>query len=134
MPVKKHSELIVWQKAMDWVEAVYRATENFPSVERFGLARQLRESAVSVPSNISEGFGQLTTAAYLRYLGIARGSLYEAETQTEIAARLRYLSSTDVSDLTAKSAEVGRFLNNLLRSLHDLPNPRVSSTKTHSTT
>jgi four helix bundle protein len=126
MPVKKHSDLIAWQKAMGWVEAVYRATEHFPGVERFGLTRQLRESAASVPSNISEGFGQLTTAAYIRHLGIARGSLCEAETQIEIASRVHYLSGPETDALMSSSGEVGRFINNLLRSLYHTPNARKS--------
>ena len=88
--VRHYRELIVWQKAMDLVMRVYEATECFPQRELFGLTNQLRRAAVSIPSNIAEGQGRNTTADFLRFLSIARGSLQELETQILIASRLRY--------------------------------------------
>ena len=81
-----YKELIVWQKAMMLVEAVYRHMRSFPADERFRLCDQLSRAVVSIPSNIAEGYGRGAPLEYARYLGIARGSLYEVETQLEIAA------------------------------------------------
>lgn len=80
---------------MELVELVYRLMRSFPSTERFRLCDQLGRSVVSIPSNIAEGNGRESKSEYARFLGIARGSLYETETQLEIAKRLGY-----VNDLT----------------------------------
>jgi four helix bundle protein len=111
-----HKELIVWQKAMDLVVAVYKLTKAFPKTEMYGLASQIQSAAVSVPSNIAEGHGLKQTQAYARHLAIASGSLAELETQLEIAGRLGYLSpgSRPVID---QASEVGRMLWGLRRSL-----------------
>jgi four helix bundle protein len=111
-----HKELIVWQKAMELVVAVYKLTKSFPKIETYGLASQIQRAAVSVPSNIAEGHGLKQTQAYARHLAIANGSLTELETQLEIADRLGYLSleSRQVID---QASEVGRMLWGLRRSL-----------------
>ncbi|MFY7853623.1 MAG: four helix bundle protein, partial [Brevundimonas sp.] len=89
-----YRDLDVWKLAVDWVEAVYRATSNWPSEERFGLTSQLRRAAVSVASNIAEGAARRSTGEFLQFIGMARGSLAEAETQLLIASRLGYLDAT----------------------------------------
>ncbi len=86
MPVKRYTDLIVWQKAMDLVEIVYRDIEDFPKEELYGLTAQMRRAAVSVPSNIAEGQGSSTIKCYIHHLGIAHGSLCELETQAFIAS------------------------------------------------
>jgi four helix bundle protein len=111
-----HKELIVWQKAMDLVVAIYRITKSFPKTEVYGLARQMQRAAVSVPSNIAEGHGLKQTQAYARHLAIANGSLTELETQLEIAHRLGYLT-TENESIIAQAGEVGRMLAGLRRSL-----------------
>lgn len=112
---KDFRELIVWQKAMNMVTEIYRATQAFPSEERFGLTSQLRRAAVSVPSNIAEGQGRLTKGEFRQFLGNAKGSLAEVETQLMISRNLGYLSDPD--RLLEQTAEVARLLNGLLRSL-----------------
>ena len=92
MKVKSYQELIAWQKAMDLVEDVYRASKSFPKEETYALTSQIRRAAVSVPLNIAEGQGRRTTSDFLRHLSIAYGSLCEVETQILIAVRLRYLT------------------------------------------
>jgi len=111
-----HKELIVWQKAMQLVVAVYKLTKSFPKTEIYGLASQIQRAAVSIPSNIAEGHGLKQTQAYARHLAIANGSLAELETQLEIANLLGYLSpeSRQVID---QASEVGRMLWGLRRSL-----------------
>ncbi len=117
MTVKKYSDLIVWQKAMDLVEMVYRYTEDFPKEELYGLTSQIRRAGVSVPSNIAEGHGRAATKSYIYHLGIAHGSLCELETQGFIAARRGFLEKTRLENLISKSSEVGRLLNGLIKSL-----------------
>jgi len=100
---RSHRDLVAWQVAIDLVEGVYRLTEGFPSEERFGLATQLRRAAVSVPSNIAEGAGRIGEKEFVRFLGIARGSLSEVETQLHIARRLGYINaSNDVDALISR--------------------------------
>ena len=112
-----YRELIVWQKAMDLVEAVYKASTKFPHDEIHGLTSQIRKAAVSVPSNVAEGQGRRTTADFLRHLSIAYGSLLEVETPTLIASRLNYLATEKCNELLERTAEVGRLMNGLMSSL-----------------
>jgi four helix bundle protein len=117
MSGQSYSDLIAWQKAMDLVEAVYKATARFPKEEQFGLSSQLRRAVVSVPSNIAEGQGRRSTNDFLRHLAIARGSLCEVETQVLIAGRLAYLDEEIVRHLVRASAEIGKLINGLSNSL-----------------
>jgi four helix bundle protein len=117
MCARNYRELIVWQKAMDFVELIYRATVGFPKEEVYGLTGQLRKSAVSIPSNIAEGEGRQSDGDFCRFLRIAHGSLREAETQILIAARLGYMNEQWKSRLLERSAEIGRLTNGLLKSL-----------------
>jgi four helix bundle protein len=119
MPVTHYRELIVWQKSMDLVEEIYRVTQSFPREELYGLTNQLRRAAVSVPSNIAEGQGRGIGGEFAHHLRIANGSLQEVETQMLIAVRLGYINSTVVEAALAMSAEVGRVLRGLLRSVSD---------------
>ncbi len=109
-----HRDLIAWQKAMALVTEVYRATAGFPSREMYGLTRQVREAAVSVPSNIAEGKGRQTKRDYVQFLYRARGSLLEVETQLEVARNLGYIEELTFATLFDQAAEVGRILNGLI--------------------
>ena len=101
---------------MDFVVAVYDLTRRFPREERYGLTSQLRRAAVGVPSNISEGHQQ-GDRAYLRYVVIALGTMAEAETQFEIAQRLRYVTPADVAPVATIAGNLRRVLFGLRRSL-----------------
>jgi four helix bundle protein len=117
MAIKSFRDLIAWQKAMDLVETVYRASAAFPREEIYGLRSQIRQSAVSVPSNIAEGQGRKSTKEFLHFLSIAYGSLCEAQTQAILADRLGFLDEQYKSDLFNQSDEVGRLINGLADSL-----------------
>ena len=117
MALKFYRDLVVWQKAMDLVTEIYRVTQKFPKHELFSLTSQLRRAAVSIPSNIAEGQGRLTPGEFRQFLGHARGSLLEAETQIVLATRLHYISQEQSDNLLQQSAEVGRILNGLLASI-----------------
>lgn len=111
---KSYRELIVWQKSMQLVTDIYRATESLPKGEQFGLTSQIRRASVSVPCNIAEGFGRQLAGDFGRFLTMARGSLYELQTQIEIALNLRFLTDEVVGQLTARAQEVERMLNRLI--------------------
>jgi four helix bundle protein len=112
-----YRDLKVWQKALDWAEASYIATAAWPREERFGLISQVRRSAVSVASNIAEGAARRTTGEFMQFVGIAQGSLAEAETQLLLAQRLGYATGRDGSPLLFASAEISRMLAGLASSL-----------------
>lgn len=95
---RPHEGLDVWRDAMDLVELVYRFSSGFPTDERFGLTSQLRKAAVSAPSNIAEGAARRSTAEYLRFLSISRGSLSEVDTQQQIALRLGFVEPSPTLD------------------------------------
>ncbi|NUQ61698.1 MAG: four helix bundle protein [Pirellulales bacterium] len=117
MAIRDYRQLMVWQKAMDLVETVYRTTRTFPKEELYGLTIQIRRAAVSVPSNIAEGQGRHTTRDFLHFLAIAHGSLKELETQILIAHRLNYMDQQEQAQLTSLTHEVGRLISGLVRSL-----------------
>jgi four helix bundle protein len=102
---------------MDFVTEVYKASENFPQRELYGLSSQLRRAAVSIPSNIAEGQGRRSTKEFKHFLSNAQGSLCEVETQVRIAGNLGYLAATAVEELLTKTAEIGRILHGLQASL-----------------
>lgn len=117
--VKTFRDLIVWQKSMSLVTEVYKASANFPADERFGLTSQLRRCVVSIPSNIAEGFGRDTTNDYLRFLGIAKGSLYEAQTQLEIGQNLHFIDGSRFTELLENARVIERMLTSMMRKLKE---------------
>ena len=117
MSSRNYSDLIAWQRAMDFVIVVYKLTGKFPSDERFALTSQLRRCSVSVPSNIAEGEGRFSKADFKRFLSIAHGSLREAETQLMVASRLKYIDQESLHSALELASEVGRLIRGLAKSL-----------------
>jgi four helix bundle protein len=115
--IQSYRDLVVWKKSMAFVFSIYRCTQAFPKIETYGLTSQLRRAAVSIPSNIAEGQARLSTGEFRQFLGNARGSLTEVETQIFIARDLGYLEQDESDLLLNDAAEVGRILNGLLASL-----------------
>jgi len=112
-----YRDLLVWQRSVDLAVAMYELSSALPKVERFELARDLRRSARSIPSNLAEGYNRFTTASYRWHVLIALGSQGELETQLEIAVRLGYLSPDVTRGYQDKAEEIGRMLHGLRRSL-----------------
>jgi four helix bundle protein len=111
-----HRELVAWQQAMVLVETVYRETADFPKEEIFGLTRQIKTSAVSVPSNIAEGSARNSLSEYVHFLGISCGSIAELETQLELAVRLGLMKADNKSLSQAdRTARLVRALRKSLR-------------------
>ena len=115
--LKNYKELKVWQKAYQLCLRIYEITKNFPKEERYGLVSQIRRSAISVPSNIAEGYGRHSRNEYIRFLQIALGSLFELQTQLEIAANLGYLKKEEFDVLYESTREVERMLSVLIKRL-----------------
>jgi len=114
---QSYRDLIAWQKAMDFVMDVYAASKLFPRDEVYGLASQVRRAAVLIPTNIAEGQARYSPQEFHLFLGRARGSLVEVETQLIIAQNLRYFTSEHGQKLLDKAAELGRILNGLIGSI-----------------
>jgi|SRR5579862_3183581 len=114
---RSYRDLIVWQKAKALAVVVYRETESFPKSETYGLTSQIRRASVSIPSNIAEGQGRLTRGEFVHFLGLARGSLLELETQLSIALDLGFLDKAPFSKLDHESYQVLGLINRLLDSL-----------------
>jgi four helix bundle protein len=112
--IQSHRDLLVWQKSMDLVVAIYRITQKLPSHEQFGLISQLRRAAVSIPSNIAEGYGRHSSGSYKQFLSISRGSLLELETQIELCVRLGYLTQPDTVDISMAITELSKMLTSLI--------------------
>lgn len=120
--IKSHRDLIVWQKAMSLVEAVYAATSKFPKEETYALTSQIRRAVVSIPANIAEGQGRRLSKEYLYFLANSRGSLWELDTHLEIASRLHYLPAENYRELRNQLDEVAKILNGLMRAVEHSSN------------
>jgi len=102
---------------MDFVGDIYTSTNTFRTSEQFGLISQLRRAAVSIPSNIAEGQGRISKGEFKQFLGNARGSLLEVETQILISRKLGYIVEERCAGLLQRSKELGRILNGLINAL-----------------
>ena len=111
-------DLAVWQRSMALARGVYALTERFPTGERYGLTSQIRRAAVSVPSNIAEGRGRMTDRAFALFLSQARGSLYELQTQIELASDLGFAPKDSANPLLAEASEIAAMIHGLLSALH----------------
>ena len=101
------------------ITEIYKLSKSFPKDEAYGLTSQMRRCAVSIPSNIAEGYGRNSTGDYIRFLHVAAGSLYELQTQMEISFNLRYLNKSDFDKLYESSREIERMLSSLTKKLND---------------
>ncbi|MEQ8844082.1 MAG: four helix bundle protein [Phycisphaerales bacterium] len=115
--IRTHRDLIAWQKSFEMGLHVYKLTSDFPKSEERGLRSQLRRAAVSVASNIAEGYGRGSKLDYLRFLKIARGSIFEIDTQIRFALRLGFISKPAMADLDERLRECDRLLSALIRSI-----------------
>ena len=115
--MRDYKKLQVWEKAHRFVLAIYQATAGFPSDERFGLTREIRRSATSVPSNIAEGCGRESEPDFARFPSIAAGSASEVAYQLLLAHDLRYLEARTYEDLDTQVQEIKRMLNSFIQRL-----------------
>ncbi len=115
--LKTYKDLKVWQKSYQLCLKIYTITRDFPKQETYGLTSQIRRAAISIPSNIAEGYGRKTTPDYIRYLYIAYGSNCELETQILLSGDLEYINSEKLKEIQEAMGEVERMLKALIKSL-----------------
>lgn len=115
--MSNYKKLKVWEDAHKFTIDIYNITKTFPNNEQYGLTSQIRRSASSVPTNIVEGSGQLTRSNYIRFLGMAQGSAYEAEYQVLLAKDLGYLKLEEYDSLNKKIKDIIYMLFGLIKSL-----------------
>ena len=112
-------DLIVWQKAMDLTVEIYKLVKYLPKEETYALSDQMRRAAVSIPSNIAEGQGRITSKEFIRFLSMARGSLCELSTQIELCERLQYLDGSRTANSQNLIIEISKMLKALSNSISD---------------
>lgn len=115
--IQSYRDLVVWQKSISLVTDIYKTVGGFPSDEKYALASQMKRSAVSIPSNIAEGYGRNSTKDYIRFLRIASGSLYELQTQIQIALNLNFVSQVSFDRHGHIIVEIERMLSSLINKL-----------------
>jgi len=110
-------KLIVWQKGILLSKKIYLITKTFPREEIFGITDQLKRSSVSIPSNISEGYGRNSRTDYKRFLSIALGSVYELQTQLVISKELNFIRESEFNELISIAIEIDRMLYSMIKKL-----------------
>ena len=117
--IKSYKDLLVWEKGILIVKQTYKLTNLLPDNEKFGLTSQLRRAAVSIPSNIAEGYGRDYTRNYSQFLKIARGSLMELENQLIICRELEYLTEENTKEIDLLIIEEIKMLNSLIKKMNE---------------
>lgn len=115
--LRTYKDLLVWQRSFELVARIYEVPRKLPDEEKFGLISQMRRAAVSIPSNIAEGYARDSTRDYVRLLWIAKGSLAELETQVMLSKRLALLGETDTETILNELGDIERMLAALVRKL-----------------
>jgi four helix bundle protein len=115
--INTYKELTVWQKAMSLAKEIYFITQSFPEVEKFGLTQQLKRAAISVPSNIAEGWGRNSTGHFIQFLNISKGSICEIETQLIIAMELNYTTQEKINSALNLLIEISKMIKSLIDTL-----------------
>jgi four helix bundle protein len=115
--IKSYKDLIVYQKGLDLVNDIYKITRGYPKEEIFGLTNQMRRAAISVPTNISEGYGRDSTKNYTQFLKISKGSLFELETLLIISTNQKLISDQIMKDISFKIHEIGKMLTTLIKNI-----------------
>ncbi len=116
--IRDFRDLNIWKKGIEIVKDVYGIVEKFPKQEFYGLVSQVQKSAISIPSNIAEGFNRFHNKEYKQFLYIALGSCAELETQIEIASELKYISDEDKKDILEEIKHETRMLTNLIKKIN----------------
>jgi len=117
MGIKTYRDLDIWKKGIELVKAIYDLTKKFPKQEMYGLISQMRRAAVSIPSNVAEGFRRFHNREYKQFLYVSSGSCAELETQLTISKELRYITESDEAALLERLDHIGRMTSSLIKKL-----------------
>ena len=117
MGIKTYRDLDIWEKSIGLVKDIYKSTEKFPKQEMYGLVSQMRRAAVSIPSNVAEGFRRYHNKEYKQFLYVSSGSCAELETQITIAKELKYIQENEEAILLERLDHIGRMISSLLKKL-----------------
>ena len=116
--IKSYKDLLIWQKGFEIVISTYKQTKSFPQEELYALTNQIKRASVSIPSNIAEGYGRNTDKSFSHFIDIARGSLYELETQLLIAKELEFIQDLNMfNHVISLINEESKMINAFYRSL-----------------
>lgn len=116
--IKTYKDLLIWQKGMEITELVYQLVQEFPKEEMYALTSQIKRSSVSIPSNISEGYGRNTAKSYSQFIKISRGSLYELETQLILAEKLNFIQNNELLYCIMELIEQeGKMMNSFIKKI-----------------
>jgi four helix bundle protein len=116
--IKSFKDLLIWQKGIEITVLVYKIIADFPKNEIYALSSQIKRCAVSIPSNIADGYGRQSTQSYIHFIKIARGSLYELETQLMIAEKLKFFKSDNlITEILLLITEENKMINSFLNKL-----------------
>lgn len=115
--------LLIWQKSMTLTTQIYQLTSTFPKEEIYGLTSQIRRCSISIPSNIAEGYGRESDKEFLRFLNISIGSLFEMQTQLEIAKNIAYINENLFNNLYENSREVERMIVSFIKKIKERNSP-----------
>jgi len=113
------SDLLVYKKAFALAMEIFELSKRFPKEEMYGLSSQVRRSSTSIPSNIAEGYGRDSNKDYLKFLNIAISSLFEMQTQIEIAYNLKYINEIQFNKISEESKEIERMLSSFIRKIRE---------------
>ncbi len=117
MPITSFKQLAIWQRSFALANRFYRLSSGWPNEHRYGLTSQLLKSAVSVPSNIAEGYNRKSRKEYLYFLNVAMGSLAELETQAMIATEQQFIKDCDAACILQEIDEIGKMLRTVMHKL-----------------
>ena len=115
--IKNYRDLVVWQKAMDLTTMLYQIVRKLPKEETYALSDQMRRAAISIPSNIAEGFGRNSTKEYTHFLYITKGSVCELETQLMLCVRIEYLTEIEIQPIMILLEEIGKMITTITKNL-----------------
>ena len=116
--IKNYRDLVVWQKAMDLTTMLYQIVRKLPKEETYALSDQMRRAAISIPSNIAEGFGRNSTKEYTHFLYITKGSVCELETQLMLCVRIEYITEIEIQPIMILLEEIGKMITTITKNLN----------------
>ncbi len=119
MKIRRFQDLEIWKRSVSLVEQIYKVTTSFPKDELYGLTGQIRRAAVSIPSNIAEGFSRFHNKEYKQFLHIALGSCAEITTQIIIASKLNYLEDKKAGFLINEIDEISKMTMSLIKKINE---------------